>query len=166
MPVDAPPAEDGAAEDRARDPASLRLLLTEAVPPTMPPASLVFLRAAAETAAKDGSAIDLAAALRLSPRQLSRALARARLPTGVRLLIWLRVLVAAKVLDQPGATVEMASKRSGYSAPSALRRAVRKITAFSPAELVAGGAFATASELFRAELAGAYVHSPPCVRTP
>lgn len=152
MRVDPDPAEDAAAVEWRCDSASLQRLLTEVVPQAMPPSSLVFLRAAAEIAGRDGSAVDLAAEVSMSPRMLSRALARARLPTGVRLLIWLHVLIAAKVLDQPGATIELAAERSGYSAGSALRRALKTMTGMTPTALIAGRAFATAKSLFVDEI--------------
>jgi len=155
MRVDPDPPELAAAVEWRCDSASLQRLLIEVVPQAMPPSSVVFLRAAAETAGRDGSALDLAAELSMSPRMLSRALARARLPTGVRLLIWMHLLIAAKVLDQPGASIELAAERSGYSAGSALRRALKTLTGMTPTALIAGGAFATAKSLFAAEIAPA-----------
>ena len=137
------------------DPDSLHRILAEVQPPNLTSSAAQLLLAAADTVAQDGSALDLAAEVGMNPRALSRALLRARLPPGVRLLLWLRVLVAAKVLDSPGATVAHAAVASGYSSRAAVARVIKELTGMAPSALVQRGAFNTALLGFRAELAAA-----------
>lgn len=135
------------------DAVSVRGVLAEAQPPKLRSAAAHLLLAAADIVARDGSALDLAAAVGMNPRTLSRALSRAGLPPGVRVLQWLRVLVAAKVLEQPGASVADAAVVSGYSTRGAVSRVIKERTGMAPSALVQRGAFETAVSRFRAELA-------------
>jgi AraC-like DNA-binding protein len=134
---------------------SLHHILAEAQPPKLRPSAAHLLLSAAEIVAQDGSALDLAAAVGMNPRTLSRALARAGLPPGVRLLQWLRVLVAAKILEQPGASITDAAAGSGYSTRAAVSRVIKERTGMAPSVLVRRGPFGTAVLLFRGELASA-----------
>jgi AraC-like DNA-binding protein len=136
------------------NPDSLHRILAEVQPPNLTSAAAQLLLAAAEIAARDGSALDFAAAVGMNARTLSRVLGRARLPPGIRLLQWLRVLVAAKVLECPGATVAEAAAASGYSTRGAVARVIKDLTGMAPSTLVKRGPFRTALSLFRGELAG------------
>jgi AraC-like DNA-binding protein len=137
------------------DQESLHRILAEVQPPNLSGAAATFLLAAADVCARGGGVPDLGAEVGMIPRTLSRSLARARLPPGVRLLRWLRVLVAAKVLDQPGATVGKAAADSGFPSGGAAARVLKEMTGMAPSALMERGAFRTAVALFREELAAA-----------
>ena len=67
--------------------------------------------------------------------------------------MWLRVLFAAALVDDPGHTVFSVGLACGYSGDQALRRAIRSVVPHTPSELRELGAFETASKAFFRELA-------------
>ena len=69
---------------------------------------------------------------------------------------------AARLLQEPGATVDEVAYRIGYSTGGALRRAIKRGTGLAPGELVRRGGLATALDRFVAELTGL----PPQAATP
>ncbi|HEU0079759.1 MAG TPA: helix-turn-helix domain-containing protein, partial [Longimicrobiaceae bacterium] len=69
-----------------------------------------------------------------------------------RLLAWVRVLLAAELLDYPEQTVLSVAHSCGYATDSSLRRAVQEFTGFTPTELRRMGAFSTAADTFLGEL--------------
>lgn len=91
---------------------------------------------------------DLAKTLHLSRRTLLRWCQRAGLPAPRRLLAWMRVLLAAELLDDPGRTVLSVAHTCGYSSDSGLRRITQKFLGASPTELREQGAFRLASTAF------------------
>jgi AraC-like DNA-binding protein len=131
----------------------LRLLLTQdhGVPLTGRARSLID--AAVDTVMAGGHPKDLAKTLGFSASTLLRWCRRSQLPTPRRLLLWMRVLFASALLDDPGHTVFSVGMACGYSGDQALRRAIRSVIPYTPSELRARGAFDTVSKAFFAELA-------------
>lgn len=78
---------------------------------------------------------DLARAVRLSPRALSRELRARGLPSPRKLLLWGRLFQAARMLDRSDATVEEVAFRLGYATGASLGRAFRERVGLSPSEL-------------------------------
>jgi AraC-like DNA-binding protein len=76
---------------------------------------------------------------------------RADLPQPRRLLAWLRILLAADMLDDPGRTLAAVARACGYSSDTALRNTLRTFLGASPTEL-RGQAFQTAAAAFAREL--------------
>ncbi len=111
-----------------------------------------LMDAAIETVMTGGHPKDLARVLGFSPSTLLRWCHRAQLPTPRRLLLWLRVLFASALLDDPGHTVFSVGLACGYSGDQALRRAIRSVVPESPTELREAGAFETVSAAFLREL--------------
>jgi AraC-like DNA-binding protein len=101
---------------------------------------------------------DLAEAVGVSPRALARDLRDQDLPRPNQLLVWGRLLQAARLLQEPGATVDQVAYRMGYSTGGALRRAIKRGTGLTPGELVRRGGLAAALDRFVAELTGAPLH--------
>ena len=89
-----------------------------------------------------GAKLDLARQLRLSRRTLLRWCKRAELPPPRKLLAWMRILLAAELLDDPGRTVLTVAHACGYASDSGLRRVTQKFVGASPSELRRRGAFA------------------------
>ena len=109
--------------------------------------------AAVEAVMTGGQPKDLARALGFSPSTLLRWCQRSQLPNPRRLLLWLRILFAAALVDDPGHTVFSVALACGYSGDQALRRAIRSVVPHTPSELRELGAFDTVSGAFFGELA-------------
>jgi transcriptional regulator GlxA family with amidase domain len=90
-------------------------------------------------------------ALNVTERTVLRWCRRADLPQPRRLMAWLRILLAADMLDDPGRTLAAAARACGYSSDTALRNALRTFLSASPTEL-RGNAFQAAADAFSHEL--------------
>lgn len=107
-----------------------------------------ILRAAAEVAVEGGLAPELAARLGVSAPTLAQRLARAGLPAPRQLQAWMRVLLAALLLDDPGRTLYGAAYAAGYRTERSLRRAITAFMGVDGTTLRRSGAFATAAAAF------------------
>lgn len=128
-------------------------LLRRAMPGNISHRPLSLSLVAAETAASGGGSEALARRLRIPRRTLYRWTVTAGLPPPRRLLVWMRILLAAELLDDPGRRVSSVAYACGYSSDNALRTALSSFLENTPTALRREGAFATASEAFLAELA-------------
>ena len=126
----------------------LRLLIDGIVPDEFPGRGRAIVHAAAEVVTAGGLTEDLAAALGLSTRTLQRWLRRSGLPPTRTLLAWMRVLLAASLLDDPGRSAASVARVCGYASGSSLRRITQSLLGLHPAELRQIGAFAYASRRF------------------
>ncbi len=130
----------------------VRSFLSTSLPPFVPGRGRAVLAAAVEVASRGGHGSDLAGALHLSDRSLLRWCERSYLPPPRRLLAWMRVLLAAELLDHPEQTVLSVAHTCGYATDSSLRRAMQEFTGSTPTEMRRVGSFDTASGAFLAEL--------------
>jgi len=64
---------------------------------------------------------------------------------------WLRLLLAAELLDDHGRTVENIARATGFSSAASLKSTTKAFTRLTPTELRAGGAFESVARLARAE---------------
>lgn len=131
----------------------LQAVLKQSLPRNLSSRPLSLLMATAEVVSAGGHARDLARSLCVSRRTLYRWSVRAGLPPPRRLLAWMRVLLAAELLDDPGRTVSSVAYACGYSSDNALRTALTSFLAKTPTKLRREGAFAVVSQAFLAELA-------------
>ncbi len=92
---------------------------------------------------------ELTEALGVPYRTLLRECRAQRVPPPGLLLLWGRLLLAAHLLDRPGATVDRAAYRVGYSTGGALRKAFRRHLGCSATGLRKRGGFSWALERFR-----------------
>jgi AraC-like DNA-binding protein len=113
-----------------------------------------LMDAAVETVMTGGHPKHLARSLGFSPSTLLRWCERSQLPNPRRLLLWLRILFASALLDDPGHTVFSVGLACGYSGDQALRRAIHSVLPYTPTRLRELGAFETASAAFFRELQG------------
>lgn len=120
-----------------RDAESLLRIFEEVKPSDARTREAALLRAAAETVGAGGDARDLARALHLHPRALVRAADDTGLPPARRLLAWFRLLLAAKLLETDGVTVDVVAEACGYASGSSLARAVRELTSLPPTAFMA-----------------------------
>lgn len=147
----------------------LRDLIESRLPPHVLPQARAVLFAAAEVALTHGAATHLARALHVSMRTLVRLCARARLPNPRNLLGWMRVLLAAQLLENRVRSVDAVARACGYASDSGLRRALRDFLRSNARALREAGPFAVASTAFLRVLSGGggSVHSAPlpgCLR--
>lgn len=130
----------------------LRGLVERALPSYTSSGARAILRAASSIVAEGGQGQDLARTLRITPRTLSRWCRRAGLPPPKRLLVWMRILLAAEFLDDVERPFSAVAAACGYAADSSLRMALRRFTGMTPTELRARGAFGVAATEFVAAL--------------
>lgn len=126
-------------------------LLERALPGSTPTRTRALLAVAAEAAASGGGSPELASALGVTERTVLRWCRRADLPQPRRLMAWLRVLLAADMLDDPGRTLAAVARACGYSSDTALRNTLRTFLGAPPTAL-RGTALQTASSAFAREL--------------
>lgn len=123
----------------------LRALVEGSLPSFTSAQARAILSAASAIVADGGQGKDLAKSFSITPRTLSRWCRKAMLPPPKRLLAWMRILLAAEFLDDPGRPVSSVAMACGYAADSSLRLALRRFTGLTPTELREKGAFDTAS---------------------
>ncbi|HEX2078619.1 MAG TPA: helix-turn-helix domain-containing protein [Longimicrobium sp.] len=132
---------------------SLQTLLERTLPPMLSGRTRMLMMTAAEVVAVGGKGRDLARRLHLSERTVLRWAERAGLPPPRRLLAWMRILMAASLLDDPGRSVLSVAHACGYSSDSSLRRAMQDFLNTGPSALRRQGALPLASRVFLEELA-------------
>lgn len=138
---------------RAAQGRPLQNLVARCLPPSVSARARTLLMTAAEVVSLGGRGKDLARSLHLSERTVLRWTERAALPPPRRLMAWMRILLAASLLDDPGRTVLSVAYACGYSSDSSLRRAMQDFLGTIPTTLRREGAFAHASAKFLEELA-------------
>ena len=74
-----------------------------------------------------------------SPRTLRRTLAAAGLPSPEQMLAWRRLLHAARLLEDPGRSVESVARALDLSSGAALRKTLKAMLGLRPWELAARG---------------------------
>jgi AraC-like DNA-binding protein len=132
---------------------AVQLMLTRALPQSLPSRVGALLGKTAEVVADGGQAAELAAALGVGERTLPRWFEKADLPPARRVLAWLRILMAADLLDDPTRSVESVARSVGYATGTSFKHAVRSLLETTPYELRQRGAFDTAAVAFASELA-------------
>jgi AraC-like DNA-binding protein len=137
---------------RAVQARTVHRLLKRALPRGVPSRARTLLTTAAETVAAGGQAPELAAALGVNERTVPRWCQRADLPPPRRLLAWLRLLLAADLLDDAARSVASVARACGYASEVSLKAALREFMGAPPRELRRRGAFETAARAFAQEL--------------
>lgn len=106
----------------------LKRRLEAVAPRTLSEDAMTLLYAAAEVAVDGGGAPELAQRLGARPRTVAGWCAREGFPPPRRLQAWVRLLLAAALLEDPERTVWSAALACGYSNDNSLRRAMRELT--------------------------------------
>jgi AraC-like DNA-binding protein len=94
----------------------------------------------------------LARAYFCHPKTLRQRLRAAGLPPTNKLAVWVRLLHAACLLEDPGRSVESVALALEFPSSSALHKQMRRYTGLSPREVAAGGGLARLAAEFRARL--------------
>lgn len=124
----------------------------EVLPPHLSADARVMIRAACEVAVLGGGARELADAFDVAPKTFAAWCESRRLPTTRALQLWLRLLLAALLLEDAGRTVQSAARAAGYSGDRALRRAFDQLLGSGPGTLRRGGAFEAVARAFADQL--------------
>lgn len=127
-------------------------LLARAVPRGISNRAQALLAVAADVVAAGGQAPDMASALGVNRRTVPRWCERADLPPPQRLLAWLRVLLAAELLDDPARSVESIARGCGYAGAPSFKTALRNLMQTTPRALREQGAFPTVASTFAREI--------------
>lgn len=131
---------------------SMELLLSRALPRGIPVRANTILMRAAEVVSMGGGPAEMADSFDMSRRTLPRWFARAELPPPKRLFAWLRLLLVAEMLDDPGKTVASVARACGYAGEPSLKNTVREFLGCSPGQLRERSAFRTVAKAFSEEL--------------
>lgn len=126
----------------------LRVLIGRMLPPTLTGPGRSILSMAVSIGTDGGNAAELARSLHVTQRTLLRWCRRAGLPAPRTLLAWVRMMLAAELLDDPGRTVLDVAYACGYASDSSLRHAMMSFLHVPPGELRRRGAFETSSHGF------------------
>lgn len=116
-------------------------LVVRAMSPYLPARSLDAVRLTLEGVQQRWTAEVLASKAGLSRPHLSVCLRSAGLPSVGHLLVWARLLHAARWLTDPGRSAESVSRQLDYSSGAAFRRALRSYTGATPTQVVEAGGF-------------------------
>ena len=114
-------------------------LVTRAVSPFVPAREAAAVKAAMEGALRGWSTEDVAAHMGLTRPHLSVRLKFAGLPSAGQLLVWAKLLHAARWLTDPGRSAESVSRQLEYSSGAAFRRALRTFVGATPTQVAAEG---------------------------
>lgn len=126
----------------------LRSLLHRSLPASLSARGRAIAMAAAEVVSAGGLGRDLARRLSVTPRTLQRWCRGSGLPAPRQLLAWMRILLAAELLDDPGRSVLGVALACGYSTDAALRNTFRGFLRASPSSLRRDGAFERVAAAF------------------
>ncbi|MEW5931515.1 MAG: helix-turn-helix domain-containing protein [Gemmatimonadota bacterium] len=122
----------------------LKAVLEDALPPAISGRARYTILLAAEIAAVGGQAEGLAERLGIGRRALGNLCKALGIPPARELFAWMRILLAASLLDDPGRSIESIAPACGYSADSGLRRVMQNYLGASPRQLRREGALRVA----------------------
>ncbi|HET7233773.1 MAG TPA: helix-turn-helix domain-containing protein [Longimicrobium sp.] len=111
-----------------------------------------IIRAACDVALVGGGVDDVAAVFEVNAKTLSLWCNKFKLGPTRSLLVWIRLLLAASLLEDRGRTVDSAARAAGYSSDRGLRRAFEQTLGTAPSTVRKGGALALVSRAFREHL--------------
>jgi AraC-like DNA-binding protein len=123
-------------------------LVARVVTPYLPARETRALRLAFDGAQRGWKTRDLACRAGLTRPHLSVRLRTVGLPSAGHLLVWARLLLAARWLEDPGRSAESVSRQLDYSSGAAFRRALRNYVDATPTEVRDGGGLSFALDRF------------------
>ncbi len=129
--------------------ASLATRVVRAQGRGLPPLGREALRWAIEHAEFRPQVSELAAAMAMGPRALSREMRSLKLGSARKLLLWGRLIRASHLLERSVETVESVAFRLGYSSSGALGKALKRHVGYSPTELLEHGGVQLAINVLR-----------------
>lgn len=129
--------------------------------PLVPPAIQPFLRYCLEHARRAITVEDVAGAMCVHRKTLVDRLRNARLPSPRAVIGWCRLLLAARLLDDPGRTVEQVALKLDFPSGTALRNMFKRYTGLRTTEVRQNGGVRCLMHAFKGELAAVSVGKRP-----
>jgi AraC-like DNA-binding protein len=127
-------------------------LFKRALPRTLSARGRTLLHAVAEVAAEGGYVSELGELLGVYRGTVTRWCAAAGVPEPRRMFSWVKLLLAADLLDgDPQRSIENVARVCGFSSAASLKSSTKAFTGHSPSDLRAAGAFETVAGLARLE---------------
>jgi len=148
------------AVDSALDQMSAVALATD-LEPLIPSTIVPFLRYCLEHARRDITVEEVASAMGVHRKTLVDRLKAARLPSPRSMIGWCRLLMAARMLDDPGRTVEQVALKLDFPSGAALRNLFKRYTGLRTTEVRQNGGVRCLVHAFKRELAAVSAGKPP-----
>lgn len=149
-----------AAVQASLDHASAQAWLAE-LAPHVPVNVVPFLKYCLEHARRNVTVEDAATALGVHRKTLSDRLNAAHLPSAGSFISWSRLLLAAKILEDPGRTVEQVALLLDFPSGPSLRNMMKRHTGLRSLEVRENGGARCVLHAFKRELAAAAAAEPP-----
>jgi AraC-like DNA-binding protein len=127
--------------------------LSDEFEPLVPPTIVPFLRYCLEHARRDITVEEVAAAMGVHRKTLVDRLKAARMPSPRAMIGWCRLLVAARMLDDPGRTVEQVALKLDFPSGAALRNMFKRYTGLRTTEVRENGGVHCLIHALKRELA-------------
>jgi AraC-like DNA-binding protein len=148
------------AVDAALDQVSAVALAAD-LEPLIPPTVGPFLRYCLEHARRNITVEEVAAAMGVHRKTLVDRLKAARMPSPRATIGWCRLLVAARMLDDPGRTVEHVALMLDFPSGAALRNMFKRYTGLRTTEVRENGGVRCLVHALKRELAAVSMGKPP-----
>jgi AraC-like DNA-binding protein len=137
----------------ASDHCSARSLLKE-FEPLVPANILPMLRYCLENGRRALTVEQVAEALGVHRKTLVDRLSTAGLPTPSAIIAWCRLLVSARLLEDPGRSVEQVALLLDFPSGTSMRNMVKRYTGLRPGEVRENGGVNCVMHAFKREIAG------------
>ena len=148
------------AVDAALDQVSAGALASD-LEPLIPSTIVPFLRYCLEHARRNITVEEVAAAMGVHRKTLVDRLKAARLPSPRAMIGWSRLLMAARLLDDPGRTIEQVALKLDFPSGTALRNMFKRYTGLRTTEVRENGGVRCLLHAFKRELAAVSAGKPP-----
>ncbi len=130
-------------------------VLADLEPLALPGVVTPVIRMFFERAGVPTSVADAARSARVHRRTLAARLAAARMPSPAALKAWCRLLVAARLLEDPARSVAHTAAELGYPSATAFRNQLHRVARTCPRRLRREGGYAQLRAAFVRTVAGA-----------
>lgn len=111
----------------------------EALSPLIPASIVPFMNYCLEHARRSLSVAEVATALGVHRKTLVDRLAAANLPTPSAMIAWCRLVLAARLLEDPGRSVEQIALLLDFPSATSLRNMLKRYTGLRPGEIRENG---------------------------
>lgn len=138
----------------AADHCSARSILRE-LEPLVPPSIMPMLRFCLENGRRSLTVEDVADALGVHRKTLVDRLTTAGMPTPSAVIAWCRLLVSARLLEDPGRSIEQVALLLDFPSGTSMRNMVKRYTGLRPGEVRENGGVSCVLHAFKRELASA-----------
>ena len=126
-----------------------------------PSAIVPFSRYCLEHARRNITVEEVATAMGVHRKTLVDRLKAARLPSPRAMIGWCRLLMAARLLDDPGRTVEQVALKLDFASGTALRNMFKRYTGLRTTEVRENGGVRCLLHAFKRELSAVSAGRPP-----